>query len=373
MKFRVAVVLLLALSGPLSAQDRADRVRIYTDRTKTPPTLTTRTGTVVSEDAAKTVFVSGTGQRIEIKNSDIADILYDGEPDEVGAARVAENRRSYEQALNLYTEALRRVNRDNKLARINIEFKIAKMLTHLADAGAVEQRGKAIEALRKFVAEHPDSRQTVEALDMLSRLLVMEGRPVDEVIRAFQALRSKHADNKEITNRCDLFESQLLLEEGQILLKDRRDEARKKYEQAQAKLKGMLDGADKADALRVRIGLAECKAVLGNQEEAIKEIEAIFAEAGEDPALRAAVHLGRGDCYRLNGQYREAMWDYLWVDVVYNQDREQHARALYFLQECFENLKESDPNAAARAKEARERLLNDPRLKDTRYQKLAAK
>ncbi|MCS6977607.1 MAG: tetratricopeptide repeat protein [Gemmatales bacterium] len=378
MRLAIAVLLVLANGtlgrvGSALAQERADRVRIYTDRTKNPPTVTTRTGTVVSEDAAKTVFMTGTGQRIEIKNTDIADILYDGEPDEVGAGRVAENRKAYEQALTSYTEALRRVNRDNKLARANIEFKIAKMHTHLADAGSLEARAKAIEALRKFVADHPDARQTIEALDMLSRLLVLDGRPLDEVIRAFQALRSKHSDNKEITNRCDLFESQLLLEEGQMLLKDRRDEARRKFEQAQTKLKGMLEGADKADALRVRIGLAQCKAALGQQEEAIKEIEAIFAEAGDDPALRAAVHLGRADCYRLNGQYREAMWDYLWVDVVYNQDREQQARALYFLHECFENMKESDPLAAARAKETRDRLLNDPRLKDTRYQKLAAK
>ena len=156
-------------------------------------------------------------------------------------------------------------------------------------------------------------------------------------------------------------------------MKDRAEEGKKKYEQAQAKLTAMLQGAEKADALRVRIALAECKAALGKQEEAIKDIDAVAKEAGDDTAMKAVVHLGRGDCFRLNKQFREAMWDYLWVDVVYNQDREQHARALYFLQECFDGMKDTDPTAAAKAKDCREKLQSDPRLKDTRYQKLAGK
>jgi len=368
-----SLVMLVLASAPLVAQERIDRVRYYSDRNKTPPTVSTRSGTVQAEDAAKVTILSQNGQKTEIKNSDLVEIIYDGEPDEVAAGRAAENKKAYDQALASYTDALKRLPKDNKFAQINVEFKIAKLLTQLSDAGATDMRPRAIEALRKFKDSYPDARQTVEALDMLSRLLVMEGKPADEVVKAFQDLRKRHADNKEISNRCDLFESQVLLQEGQFLLKERADEARRKYEQAQAKLTAMLQGADKADALRVRLGLAECKAALGKQEEAIKEIDAVYKEAGDDNSIKAAVHLGRGDCYRLNNQLREAMWDYLWVDVVYNQDREQQARALYFLQQCFEGLKDSDPQAASRARETRERLLNDPRLKDTRYQKLAGK
>jgi tetratricopeptide (TPR) repeat protein len=369
----MAWILFLLVVPAASAQDRTDRVRIITDRSKTPPTVTSRTGTVLSEDAAKITFQTAGGQRLEIKNSDLSDIVYDGEPEEASAGRQAENRRAYEQALQHYTEALKRVPPDRKLLRTHLEYKVARMLVNLADAGSLDARSKAIDALRKFVSANPDARQTVEALDTLSRLLAMDGQSADEVIRAFQALRQKHGNDKEIATRCDLFESQLLIQDGQLLMRDRREEAKKKYEQARAKLQGMLDAVSGADAIRVRVWLAECRAVLGNHEEALQEIDAILAQTGDDPALRAIAHLGRGDCYRLNNQYREAMWDYLWVDVVYNQDREQQARALYYLHECFENLKDSDPQAAARAKEARERLLTDPRFKDTRYQKLAGK
>jgi tetratricopeptide (TPR) repeat protein len=373
MKFRISLLAVLLVTGPVLAQDKVDKVRVITDRTKTPPTIVTRTGTVQAENAAKVTFLGQNGQKTDIKNSDIVEIQYDGEPDEAASGRVAENKKAYDQALPSYVEALKKVPKDNKLAATNLEFKVAKMLTQQADAGAVDARAKAIDALRKFKDAHPDARQTVEALDMLSRLLVMDGKPADEVVKAFQTLRAKHAENKEISNRCDLFESQLLLQEGQLLLKDRADEAKNKYTQAQTKLTAMLQGAEKADALRVRIGLAECKAALGKQEEAIKDIETVYKEAGDDNNLKAAVHLGRADCFRLNKQFREAMWDYLWVDVVYNQDREQQARALFYLQECFDGLKDSDPTATSKAKDARDRLQNDPRLKDTRYQKLAGK
>ena len=70
----------------------------------------------------------------------------------------------------------------------------------------------------------------------------------------------------------------------------------------------------------------------------------------------------------LTQKYREAMWDYLWVDTVYFADREQQAKALYHLAEVFDKLGD-----AVKSREAKERLLADARLKDTRYQKMTVR
>ena len=88
-----------------------------------------------------------------------------------------------------------------------------------------------------------------------------------------------------------------------------------------------------------------------------------------DDRTRAAVHLGRGDCFRLTGKYREAMWEYLWVDSVYNEDREKQAKAVYYLHELFSDRLEM-PNAKDYAKECQDRLKTQARLQDTYYQKL---
>jgi len=62
----------------------------------------------------------------------------------------------------------------------------------------------------------------------------------------------------------------------------------------------------------------------------------------------------------MNGQHRDAMWDYLWVDVIYNQDREATARALYHLIGVFIALGDKD-----KADQTRDRLKKE--YGDTRY------
>ena len=47
-----------------------------------------------------------------------------------------------------------------------------------------------------------------------------------------------------------------------------------------------------------------------------------------------------------------AFWKYLWVDVLYYQDKTEHARALYNLSKLFDQVKKDE----ARAKECRNRL-----------------
>jgi tetratricopeptide (TPR) repeat protein len=355
----VLLALLAALAAPAAAaaQDRVD----FLDRAKGQPTY--RTGTIASEDPAKVVIISGINKaKIEIPTADITDVRYEVEPPEGAQARTAERLKQFDKALQLYKDAAAKLKPGNPYALAHLRFKAAKLTALQAEAGSATDRQVAIVELRRFLKDFPDSRHSIDALDTLSRLLLADGQSPQEVVDAFRALRTKYADRKEITSRCDLFESQLLVQEAENLLKDQPDAARKKYEEALQKFESMLKDADKATAMDIKINAAQCKAALGRHAEAIKDLEAILKEATDD-RTRAAAYLGRGDCYRLNGQFREAMWDYLWVDVVYHQDREQTAKALYHLAEVFERL--GDPE---RARQSRERLNKD--YKDTRYQKL---
>jgi hypothetical protein len=190
-------------------------------------------------------------------------------------------------------------------------------------------------------------------------------------VDAFRELKKNFGQAKDLVAKADLFESQLLLEDAQgLLVKGSRAEAKKKYAEVQGKLAAMLPNVDKANQLDLQISLAECKAVLDKPDEALKELEALMNQAPDD-RTRAAVYLGRADCYRLTGKFREAMWDYLWVDTVYNDDREKQAKAVYYLHELF-NEKLETPHAKDYARECGERLKTHPRLQDTYYQKLFA-
>jgi hypothetical protein len=96
-------------------------------------------------------------------------------------------------------------------------------------------------------------------------------------------------------------------------------------------------------------------------------LKAAVAGAGDDH-LKALAYNALGDYYLQNKQPDEAFWQYLRVDAVYNQDREEHARALYHLWKLFETVRADQP----RSNESLQRL-EDKALAGTDYQARALK
>lgn len=331
----------------------------------------TRGGTVISEDPVKMVVAqSTTGAKYEIPSMDIVDVTYDVEPAAMALARKAEREQNLDQALALYQEAAGKTNLNQKYLRAHIAFKITQLLSQQAEiTGNGLQRKEAIRVLREFKSQHAASRHIIPCLEMLSNLLVVEGEPTKEVIDDFRVLKSRFGStSKELALRCDWFECHTLLEEARSLLAEKPDEAKPKYEQIQRQLKELRQNADASIKTDVEVGLAECKTVLGQPDEALKDLAAIQKNSGDDPRTLAAIHLGCGDCHRLQKRYREAMWHYLTVETVYNQDRDQQAHALYYLIDVFAKL-----NEPAKSKDCKDRLVNDSRFEGTRYKRLASR
>ena len=75
--------------------------------------------------------------------------------------------------------------------------------------------------------------------------------------------------------------------------------------------------------------------------EAAAKIEALIAKA-KDPAARGAGYGALGEVFIRHGLWRDAMWAYLWVDVVYNQDRDEQVKAVHRLVQIFTVLKDKD-------------------------------
>ena len=66
------------------------------------------------------------------------------------------------------------------------------------------------------------------------------------------------------------------------------------------------------------------------------------------------------------GRLEDALWAYLWVDVVYHQNRQEHAKALYHLYKLFKDRQDE-----AKAKQCKERLEKDKQFAGLEYQRLA--
>lgn len=367
-RFGVSLLVLCLVPLHLLAQEEGAKVDFLEKQRRNK---VTRGGTVVSEDPARMILHQPTtNTKVEIPALDILEVTYDNEPAAIALARAAEKNQNMEQAAAYYREAAGKAGLTQRYLRTHLAFKLAQLQAEQAEiSGNSQQRKEALKALRDFKKDHSGSRQMIPCLELLSNLLVLDGQPTKEVIEDLRTLKTKYGGlARELALRCDWFECRTLLEEARSLLTERPDEAKSQYILIQKQLQELRRHADAATKLEVEVGLAECMTMLGQVEEALRELNTILRSAGDDVRARAAAHLGRGDCHRLQKHYREAMWDYLWVDTVYFQDRDQHAHALFHLIEVFNKL--SEP---IKAKECKDRLVSDPRFQGTRYQRLAGR
>jgi len=351
----------LVLCSWVSAQDR---VQYRDEKDK----LATTSGTIQVENVLEVVLRAGTTKtERRIPTPAVVDITYDGQPIEAASAAAAERNRNYEKALALYREAWTKAPKDRRYLVCHLQFKIAKLQAQLAEAKGGPLRRQAIDDLRRFLKEYPESRQMLEALDLLSRLLLSENESPREVIAAYAKLKERYGStHKEIATRADVLEVRLLLAEAHQAHANDPATASEKFAATAQKLEALVKSAGAAAPLELRAARAVARAGAGQGEASLKELDELLA-ATQDPHGRAILHEARADCYRLLQRPRDAMWDYLWVDVVYNEDAELQARALYYLAQLFDQLGEP-----ARAKECRERLQNDPRLAQSRYAKQVA-
>jgi hypothetical protein len=113
--------------------------------------------------------------------------------------------------------------------------------------------------------------------------------------------------------------------------------------EAEKKLLGLVKSLpdDDAQKAKAKVYLAKCQASQGKEKLAlaVAELEKTIDQT-KDADLKAVAYNTLGDCYMLSGQPADARWAYLWVDLIYNQNKEQHARAVAKLVDVFTELKD---------------------------------
>jgi hypothetical protein len=87
----------------------------------------------------------------------------------------------------------------------------------------------------------------------------------------------------------------------------------------------------------------------GKPTELVNAVEAVIGKTA-DPGTRAAARNALGDFYYGAGRFRDAMWEYLWVETVFNQDREEVIYAVGRLVDVLEKLNDKDRADAYRLK-----------------------
>jgi hypothetical protein len=304
-------LLILVLAAPALAQDRVT----FRDRSSKGPQTTS--GKIDSESLAG-VKISGR----TIPAADIIEINYDVPAIKLDYPRaMAAEARSAAEATPLYEAMLRVPNaQNNKGLKALLEYKIAMLAAARAEESA-DQRQKAIAALNKFKADHADAWELVPLTRTLARLhLDREPPDYDAARKAWDDLAAAAGAPAEVKLESALQAIDLLLVAG-------------KNGEAKQKAAALPAGDPRSKVYQVG-----CE---GGQT-AVKQLEEMIDKTS-DRNVKAAAYNMLGDVYRRDPKTKkEALYAYLWVDVIYNDDPTELAKADDRLANLFAELKDPD-------------------------------
>jgi hypothetical protein len=250
-----------------------------------------------------------------------------------------ESKKDWEKARLIHVEMMKKSGTAPEKVRRYLEFRIAMTSARAADdtpdeAAAQAKADEAVKLLDNFLTANKTgwevwaagstcARLQVSAYDLVKDDKAPERRPFDDAARTWG----------KVAKAADL--SADLKLEAALQEIDAKIRAR-----LFADAKGLIDDAMKsapAGAPRDRLAIFTQAVKFGenpNPDEGAKAIEAELAKT-KDPLVRATGYGMIGELYLGKNKPREAMWNFLWVEAVYNQDRDEMIKALVRLSDAF--------------------------------------
>jgi hypothetical protein len=234
-----------------------------------------------------------------------------------------------------------------------LQYKIAHV-TALQAKDDPSRTDAAIAALIEFKTNNADGWEIVPALQLLARLQEEKGDA--------EGASKTYSDLAEVPGVPAATKLQNQLLGAKLLLRIN------KFTDAETKLKQIeaTMAADDPQRTFVDVYVAQTQMAQGRLDGVEAKLKAAIL-ASEDKNLRAVSHNFLGDYHRLKKESDLAFWEYLKVDTLYNDDREEHAKALYYLSQLFDKPK-NDP---VRAEQCLAKLKSKD-FEGTLYQRMAA-
>jgi tetratricopeptide (TPR) repeat protein len=229
------------------------------------------------------------------------------------------------QQVQRHWEALAAIKSDKSIPiKRQIQYRLAQ-LQALSANDAVDLQLQAIEAFDRFRKENANAWETIPAAREEVRMLVALNK-LDDAAKVLDELSTTPNLAKTIKQDLDFLLIDVMIRAGKL------NEVEGRISQALA----LLPPNDPL-AGRLRIYQLGAQAAKGGVDAVIPQLKTMIDKAS-DSALKALAYNTLGDCYNAQNKKKEAMWAYLWVDVVYNQDKSEHLKALERLVRVFKDL-----------------------------------
>ena len=226
------------------------------------------------------------------------------------------------------------------LAVAAAKFGRARSLVRLAQRDPA-RADEAIKALEEFRKEQSNTRFHYALHEMLGQLYLSQGK-AQPARDAFVELAK--APWSDYHMKAKVYDGRVLLAGG-------------KYTKATAVFDELAksegdSSEEKLHRQEAVVGKCECLVKQKKYEDAEKTLlEVIESTPGDESAVHAPAFNLLGDVYRETGKPKEAIRRYLYVDALLSGERSEHAKALAYLAQLWDQIGRPD-----RAEESRARL-----------------
>jgi tetratricopeptide (TPR) repeat protein len=220
---------------------------------------------------------------------------------------------------------------DRPIVQRYVQYRGALVVVQMARLDATH-RDAAIDAMKAFFTEHSAGWEAVPCAKHLAQLQEQKG-DITGAQATYEKLRVLPKAPKEIVLESTILVSNLHLRAKQF----------NKAEEALTKAMELLPNDDPQKPL-VMVHLCGAQLQQHKTQDIEKRLQSAI-EGSSDTTVRALAHNTLGDYYREKKQDDEAFWQYLRVDTLYPADREEHARALYWLSKLYESVKKDKGKA----------------------------
>jgi tetratricopeptide (TPR) repeat protein len=307
--------------------------------TKGPPSRGTIADAGMSRDKVQ-LDSGGAGRDIAV--NEIVRITYKEEPSELSSGRNHAIQRNYAQGLaELKKLDGRRI--DRALVKQDIEYYRALCQCKLAMSEGGD-KAAASAAMVSFVSKAPQSYHFYEAAEVLGDVAMASGKWADAV-KYYGPIASAGATLGEPWPDYQMRANNAL---------GRANLGEKQFGEALTKFQAVI-GADAStpEAIRqknlAQVGRAVCLAETGKAAEGINILQDLINKNDpQDGALFARAYNALGRCYLKQGKTKEAVLALLHTDVLFFNEADAHAEALYHLSKLWSEVNKSDRATAAR-------------------------
>ena len=319
---------IIAFNTAVVGQDKVERRDRKTDKSVTVA------GKILEEKMEGVKMKVGAKEET-IPAGDIVRIYYDDIPLTAKAANLTlfnneEKEKDPAKLLKEFQDLQLKVKDSPPAVRRYFDFRITMLKAALAEKD--DDKAQAILGLQTFASANNTFWEYPLAARTLARMQ-LEKSDFEQALKTLEPLTKSAAVPADIKAEAENMLIDALFQANKI------DQVKAKIDAALAN--PATNETQKARFAIYKIGL-EAQAPEAKIEDVVKKLDDIIAKPNTDNGIKALAYNIMGDCYSLKGRKRDAMWSYLWVDVVFSQDKGEHLKAMAKLLKLFEEEKDTE-------------------------------